>query len=162
MNKNQPKLVYKLWCESGATSMSVFKQIFQSRIKNLHGKTPCAVRHILVTLDILLFSPSLLRLNNSVQRFLKMSVLVACHKDMLHFKNVPSLCLWPTYRYSSDTSPIGALSLLPSVSWSCRFHRAPPGLDHATVSTIYSSPHYHRKELPNSTLNHGALVADFN
>lgn len=46
-------------------------------------------------------------------------------------------CVGSTCRYPSHTSPIGALSLLPSVSWSGGVHCSPPGLVHATVSSTF-------------------------
>lgn len=48
-------------------------------------------------------------------------------------------CLGSTCRYPPHTSPIGALTLLPPVSWSCGLHCSPPGLVHATVSLTSSS-----------------------
>lgn len=66
------------------------------------------------------------------------------------FWKLLSSCLWPTCRYSSDTSPIGALSILPPVSRGCWFHRTPPGLAHATVSFIVSCPHRQTSYIRNS------------
>lgn len=42
-----------------------------------------------------------------------------------------------TFRYSSDSSSIGALSILPLVSWCCWFDCTSSGLAHATVSSFY-------------------------
>lgn len=42
-------------------------------------------------------------------------------------------------RYSSDTSPLRAVSILPPVPRGCGLHRTPPGLVHATVSFIFNS-----------------------
>lgn len=66
------------------------------------------------------------------------------------FWKLLSSCLWATCRYSSDTSPIGALSILPPVSWGCWFHRTPPGLAHATVSFIFSCPYRQTSYIQNS------------
>lgn len=52
---------------------------------------------------------------------------------VLYFKKLVSL-VCGACRYSSDTSPIGALSILPPVSWRCWFNRSPSWLADATVS----------------------------
>lgn len=56
--------------------------------------------------------------------------LVTCATDT-------EACVGSTCRYPSHTSPIGALPLLPPVSWSGGVHCSPPGLVHATVSSTF-------------------------
>lgn len=75
-------------------------------------------------------SPEILDPKTGKTYFIEPLFSVSCMTDT-------QACLGSTCRYSPYASPIGALSLLPPVSWSCGFHCSPTGLVHATVSFIF-------------------------